>query len=210
MRKLFTIMAATALVLVGGIVSDASANSVTFVATSPTTVAVGGSVTFNVVMQIDPNVSGAVFQVDASPEIGITSAQNNMAGTNGFTSNFELRDGAFNIWPGSSCVGGADRTCTSAAPGAPSAGNAGGLSGATFNSGTYTIGSYTVRANAIGNGSVSIRIRQGFEWLDGQYNNLPDPTSNTLNINVIPEPATAGLIGLGLVGLVLAGRRNRA
>ena len=32
----------------------------------------------------------------------------------------------------------------------------------------------------------------------------------TVNTNVIPEPGTAMLLGFGLVGLVLAGRRNRA
>jgi hypothetical protein len=28
-------------------------------------------------------------------------------------------------------------------------------------------------------------------------------------LNIIPEPGTASLMGLGLVGLILAGRRSR-
>lgn len=34
--------------------------------------------------------------------------------------------------------------------------------------------------------------------------------SHILNLNIIPEPGTASLLGLGLVGLILAGRRSRA
>ena len=34
-------------------------------------------------------------------------------------------------------------------------------------------------------------------------------SANTTNVTVIPEPGTALLMGLGLVGLGVAGRRNR-
>jgi hypothetical protein len=210
MRKLFALIAVAALGL-GGLASDAGANSITFVLTGPASIVEGQTTTFNVVMQIDPNVAGATFQVDVLG-VGITSATNNMTGTNGFTSNFNLRELNFVAFPGSVCVGGANPTCTVAAPGAPSAGNAGGLSGSTFNAGTYTLGSYTVVGLVPGGADVSVRIRPGFAWLDGALNDIAPPTSNVLHIDVtpIPEPATAGLIGLGLVGLVLAGRRSRA
>jgi hypothetical protein len=35
-------------------------------------------------------------------------------------------------------------------------------------------------------------------------------TTNGFTINIVPEPGTASLLGLGLIGLVVAGRRSRA
>ena len=40
-------------------------------------------------------------------------------------------------------------------------------------------------------------------------NNSIDFQGASVNVNVIPEPGTASLLGLGLVGLILAGRRGR-
>ncbi len=49
----------------------------------------------------------------------------------------------------------------------------------------------------------------GFTLLSGGVIN-DSITFNGATINVVPEPATASLLGLGLVGLILAGRRKRA
>jgi hypothetical protein len=93
----------------------------------------------------------------------------------------------------------------------------------------YTVGTFTATAPA------SYRVAQAFftvnaggAWTDGadvfsgEFNGLADISTNGLNqiitlnfdtasVNgqVIPEPGTVSLLGLGLVGLVLAGRRSR-
>jgi hypothetical protein len=201
---MFSIMAAV--LGLGWIASDASANLITFVATGPTTIEAGATTTFDVVMQIDPDVSGATFQVDVVG-LGLISASNDMVGTGGSTANFSLRQLNFVTWPGTSCAGGGDDpTCTTTPPGAPSAGNAGGLSLSTLSAGTYAIGSYTVVGNTVGIGTVSALIKPGFEWIDGSFNALPNPTSNVLEITVIPEPGQVLLLGSGVVALAVLGR----
>ena len=207
MHRPFVLIAAAALGL-GSVASDAGANSIEFVPTGPTAIVVGQTTTFDVVVQIDPNVSGATFQVDVVG-LEILSGSNDMSGTNGFTANFDLRQATFVPWPGASCAGETDPTCTTAAPGAPSAGNAGGLSGSTFAAGTYTIGSYTVVGKTQGVGTVSAVIRPGFEWLGGEFDVLPNPTSNVLEIE-IPEPGHVLLLGSGVVGLALLGRIRKS
>ncbi len=63
--------------------------------------------------------------------------------------------------------------------------------------------------NALAAGSTQFQIGTYAEYLDG-YTGTESSVSNntTLDITVIPEPGTALLMGLGLVGLAGAGRRS--
>jgi len=79
--------------------------------------------------------------------------------------------------------------------------------------GTYVIGTarFLVTAN------VATDLDDLFTGLfrvgdDGLFNGAGLPTVNVFGtgaVNLVPEPGTASLLGLGLVGLVLAGRRSR-
>src|SRR3990172_8804945 len=194
MRKLFVTMAAGALLGLGGFVSNASANSLTLVATGPVALVVGQTSTFNIVMTLDPInlTSYATAQVDAlGAGVLMTTGGNNMTGTGLGTSNYALRTLAFGLLsPQVAPCAGANPVCTYA-PGAPSAGNIGGTAGAAATPGTYTIGTYTVEAFSVGTTTVQFRFRAGVnEWLDTSGNNqIAYPTTNTVLFSVIPEPA---------------------
>ena len=69
----------------------------------------------------------------------------------------------------------------------------------------------TVTFQAIGVGTTVLQIGTGYQGdgvVLGDGSVIPAGVETTLTINVIPEPGTALLMGLGLVGLAVAGRRE--
>ena len=75
---------------------------------------------------------------------------------------------------------------------------------------TYTAGTITLDLTGATPGTYTIVSYQA-AGIDGPAENANNPHNNAiLIINPIPEPGTASLLGLGLLGLVMAGRRSRS
>jgi len=83
----------------------------------------------------------------------------------------------------------------------------GHVAGSPQPAGSYTIGTVTI---TVGAGNV---ISPFMSTLDGFVTGASFSTvapDSIISVTVIPEPTTAALLGLGIVGLVMAGRRSRA
>ena len=99
------------------------------------------------------------------------------------------------------------------APGCDSAyGSFGGATAGAIGAGTYTLGSINFNTSGAlaGVHSFTDFFRTGVgDVVNGK--GVPGQTVqvNGAILNVIPEPGTASLLGLGIMGLVLAGRRRK-
>ena len=88
----------------------------------------------------------------------------------------------------------------------------------TLAAGTYRIGTiiWDTTSTSAGAETVAAFFIPGLDAVGAIINNVGvtlnsgDVTLGTHILTIVPEPGTASLLGLGLVGLILAGRRNRA
>jgi PEP-CTERM motif-containing protein len=220
MRKLFILTAIVGLIGAVGYAPEASASSVFFEQTSapcnPCT-----QVTFNVVMTIDGTGGGdgqvsntSVLINVSNPAVAVITAGVSAPTASGVgVTNFQIRPSTFTPTLGTCVTTATTSSCTaSVGQGATDAGYYGGLSSGVASFGTFTVGTVTVTVIGPGEGTTTLQPynRPGIdEWTDGAGNILPtQPTLLGADLTVIPEPATASLIGVGLVGLILVSRRR--
>jgi hypothetical protein len=88
-------------------------------------------------------------------------------------------------------------------------GSYGGLTLGELGPGTYTLGTVTIAAGSeTGDFGIDLYQRWGIDdWLDSGMN-IVSPALHGATLQVIPEPATVSLVGLGFA--ILAARRRKA
>lgn len=88
-------------------------------------------------------------------------------------------------------------------------GSWGHVAGSPQPGGSYTIG--TAEITVVAGDTITASFAGSIDgFVTNNFSTVVPLPGNITGITVIPEPTTAALLGLGIVGLVMAGRRSRA
>jgi hypothetical protein len=222
MRKVFSVVLMAAMVCLAGtagaavtmsLVWDSTTGGGVGVGTDTITALPGDTIVLHVRLTNDEVLSAhgisLAFDADLVNELNIVGF-GSWAGSSFGAAAMATVYGAIGVSPGGTTES------TGAVAGEIENWNGGILSGPLFLPvGTYTIGTvaFVVTANVASDGFDMATFIDPLLGGFGGSAFAPIPASNTTmdtaTVNVIPEPGTVSLLGLGLVGLVLAGRRSR-
>jgi len=233
MRKVFSVALMAAMVCLVGMTKDAGA-AVTFslvwtgttgtgiTGTSDIAAGIGDVLTLSIRMTTDQTLGGhgvsLAFDTDLGNELNLFNPNGaaEWAGSNFGTTAMATNYSPINVGvgppPAVDSTGGAGGSITLI--------ESGQITGTLFLPvGTYTVGTARFVANGAlnpqgdGNDVFVGLFGGGDAVLNNAFGVIPIGSLSFLgasvNSAVIPEPGTASLLGLGLVGLVLAGRRSR-